>query len=214
THRLELTLRDAAVGLDYAARATIVGEAASVPWYAIVGEGVWPDRSDAFLVSLPGDRSAQPRDIPVALTVRDGDDAVAFQREIRISPAADRGVAERELQPVGFFQLFDRIERQRGPPRAIDAGELHLACGERLVLRIEHRPGHGGRRGQLRRQVANQQRGLRLSLHPCDRKIDAIGGGGREQADRKQHLGNHGLASPTGFSAGFSACFSAGTSTV
>ncbi|MFM8702841.1 MAG: hypothetical protein ACKOHG_03060, partial [Planctomycetia bacterium] len=37
THRLELTLRDAAVGLDYVARATIVGEAASVPWYAIVG---------------------------------------------------------------------------------------------------------------------------------------------------------------------------------
>ncbi|MFM7290828.1 MAG: hypothetical protein ACKO6B_06315, partial [Planctomycetia bacterium] len=99
THRLELTLRDAAVGLDYVARATIVGEAASVPWYAIVGEGVWPDRSDAFLVSLPGDRSAQPRDIPVSLTVRDGDDAVAFQRDLRLPPAAERGVQRISVTP-------------------------------------------------------------------------------------------------------------------
>jgi hypothetical protein len=99
THRLELSLRDAATRLEYAARATIVGEAASVPWYAIAGEGVWPDRSVAFVVSLPGDRSAQPRDIPVALTVRDGDDAIAFQRELRLSPAADRGVHRIAVTP-------------------------------------------------------------------------------------------------------------------
>ena len=99
THRLEVSLGDAVASLDYAARATIVGEAASVPWYAIVGEGIWPDRSVAFIVSLPGDRSAQPRDIPVALTVRDGDDAVAFQRELRLPPAADRSVHRIDLAP-------------------------------------------------------------------------------------------------------------------
>ena len=99
THRLEVSLGDAVASLDYTARATIVGEAASVPWYAIVGEGIWPDRSVAFIVSLPGDRSAQPRDIPVALTVRDGDDAVAFQRELRLPPAADRSVHRIDLAP-------------------------------------------------------------------------------------------------------------------
>lgn len=99
THRLEVSLREAATRLEYAARATIVGEAASVPWYAIVGEGVWPDRSVAFIVSLPGDRSAQPRDIPVALTVRDGDEAVAFQRELRLSPNSARSLHRIDLTP-------------------------------------------------------------------------------------------------------------------
>jgi hypothetical protein len=99
THRLELSLRDAAASLDYAARATIVGEAASVPWYAIVGEGVWPDRSVAFVVSLPGDKSAQPRDIPVGLTVRDGDEAIAFQRDLRLPPDADRSVHRIPVTP-------------------------------------------------------------------------------------------------------------------
>ena len=99
THRLELSLRDAAASLDYAARATIVGEAAGVPWYAIVGEGVWPDRSVAFVVSLPGDKSAQPRDIPVALTVRDGDEAIAFQRDLRLPPGADRSVHRIPVTP-------------------------------------------------------------------------------------------------------------------
>ncbi len=99
THLLTLSLRDADARLEYAARATVVGEAASVPWYAIESEGIWPDRDVSFVVSLPGDKSAQPRDIPVALTVRDGDDAVAFQREIRLTPAAARRVHRIPLTP-------------------------------------------------------------------------------------------------------------------
>ena len=99
THLLTLSLRDADARLEYAARATVVGEAASVPWYAIKSEGIWPDRDVSFVVSLPGDRSAQPRDIPVALTVRDGDDAIAFQREIRLTPDAARRVHRIPLTP-------------------------------------------------------------------------------------------------------------------
>jgi hypothetical protein len=99
THRLEVSLRDAVASVDYAARATIVGETASVPWYAIVGEGIWPDRSVAFMVSLPGDKSAQPRDIPVALTVRDGDEAIAFQRDLRLPPDGARSVHRIPVTP-------------------------------------------------------------------------------------------------------------------
>ena len=133
-----------------------------------------------------------------------------------------RCIAERELQPMRFLRFFDHVERDGGLPRAIDSGKFHHAARERLVLRIEHRPGHRRRLRQLRRQIPNHERRLRLALSPRHGEIDPIGGcrwrcdcgvsqqaAGKQSADKRGkceaagHLEhNHGFASTAAFSTG------------
>ena len=84
-HRVEFVVRDTDRDLNYAARLTFVSEKATVPWFGIYNDGNWPQRKVGFLLPLPAFKG-QTREIPVAITVRDGDDAVAFQRELRLTP--------------------------------------------------------------------------------------------------------------------------------
>ena len=88
------------------------------------------------------------------------------------------GIAERDFQPMGLLRVFDRVERDGGLPRAVDPGEFHLAAGERLVLRIEQRPGHRRRHGQLGRQIADDHPRLRFAILPYDGEVDPVGGCG------------------------------------
>ncbi|HWC88068.1 MAG TPA: hypothetical protein VG433_00370, partial [Pirellulales bacterium] len=99
THRWEVTLRDAALELDYGARLTFAAENAPVPWYGIAHQGIWPRRTIFFLASLPGFKSNPPRDIPVEIVVRDGDDAVVLQRPLRLPPSEIRQSRRIDVTP-------------------------------------------------------------------------------------------------------------------
>lgn len=143
THRWEVSLHAAALELDFGGRLTIQGEQAAVPWYGITHQGNWPRRSIVFLASLPGFKNVPPRDIPVEIVVRDGDDGVVLQRVVQLSPGETRQVHQIELAPdtstsVGPYQAEITIDSDAHALTFRASEKFAQPCAEIPLTGFEH----------------------------------------------------------------------------
>ena len=90
-HRLDVSLRDQMLGIDYRERIYFADEAATVQTHAFQAQGIFPNRRVTFVLGLAGFKGQDLRSIPVTVALRDGDDNAVLSQSAR--RAESRGAA-------------------------------------------------------------------------------------------------------------------------
>ena len=116
-HRLVLSLLHEPLDIDYYEEIVFSGKAATpVLSHGLRAEGIFPRRKVYLVLNLGAFPAAQTRDIPVTLTVRDGEDNVLFNRQAAVKPAAQPQQHLLEITPeagaVGPFKLEVSIDSE------------------------------------------------------------------------------------------------------
>lgn len=116
-HRIELTLRDAALKIEYGVEIYFAAEAAIVQTYGVSHDGVYPARKVAFLLGLNAFRGRDLREIPVTLGIRDAEENVVQNRQTSVPPADQPRQHRLDVTPdtthaVGPFMLEAGIDSE------------------------------------------------------------------------------------------------------
>ena len=87
-HRLEATVRVADLNIDYREVIFFADPQQPVQTYGFRFQGLFPRRKAEFMLGLNGFKGEDLRDLPVAFTLRDGDDNVIQDGVAAVKPAA------------------------------------------------------------------------------------------------------------------------------
>ena len=114
-HRVAISLTESSLAIDYGAELYFAAEAAPIQYYGLCHEGLFPNRKVFLTLGLNAFRGRELREIPVALTVRDGDDNVVSNREAGIRPTEIPARHQLDVTPdtttaVGPFSVAASIE--------------------------------------------------------------------------------------------------------
>lgn len=114
-HRVTLTLSEPTLSIDYGAELYFAAESPIVQYFGLCHEGQFPKRKVYFTLGMNAFRGRDLREIPVALTVRDGDDNVVSNREAGVKPTETATWHQLDVTPdtssaVGPFSVNASIE--------------------------------------------------------------------------------------------------------
>jgi hypothetical protein len=114
-HKLRLRLPDQWLD-DYLEEIYFAAESAPVQTYGLRARGFFPARKVSLTLGLNGFKSADARDVPVTLRLRDGDDNAVLTRQAAVQPAREPRLHLLDVTPdaaaTGPFSLDVNVESE------------------------------------------------------------------------------------------------------
>jgi len=109
-HRLSVSIQQDLLGLEYQEKIYFAAENATVQMHGLRSQGAYPQRKIAFILGLNGFKGSDFRDVPVGLSLRDGEDNLVLNRQQTVRPANEPRRHVLDITPparesVGPFKL-------------------------------------------------------------------------------------------------------------
>jgi hypothetical protein len=128
-HRLSVSVQHDLLGLEYQEKIYFGAETAPVQTFGLRSQGAFPQRKITFVLGLNAFKGSDFRDVPVNLSLRDGDDVVVLNRQQAVRPANEPRRHVLDVTPpareaVGPFKLEVDVQSE--------GYSLYLSASERF----------------------------------------------------------------------------------